>query len=77
VDDIKVKGAGELAAIVPLSGAEFERAYVGLMAKSHAEALRMIDGQLLPVAKSKDLKKHLAAVREDVAKQLERLQKGL
>ena len=71
VDDLKVKGAAELAAIVPLAGAEFERAYVGLMARSHAEALRVIDGQLLPVAKSKDLKKHLAAVREDVAKHLE------
>ncbi len=74
VDNLRVKGAGELASLVPLSGAEFERAYVGAMVKNHIEALKMIDGQLLPTAKDKDLKKHLAKVRDDVAKHLERLQ---
>ena len=74
VDDLRVKGAGELAALVPLSGEEFGRAYVGAMVKSHAEALKMIDGQLLPVAKNKSLEKHLGKVRADVAAQLEKLQ---
>ncbi len=74
VDDFRVKGAGELAALVPLSGEEFGRAYVGAMVKSHAEALKMIDGQLVPVAKNKDLGKHLAETREDVAAHLKQLQ---
>lgn len=42
--------------------------------KSHAEALKMIDGQLVPVAKNKDLGKHLAETREDVAAHLKQLQ---
>ncbi|MDQ3309291.1 MAG: DUF4142 domain-containing protein [Gemmatimonadota bacterium] len=74
VDDLRVKGAGELATLVPLNGAEFERGYVAAMAKGHAEALEMIDGQLLPVAKDKDLVKHLTKVREDVAGHLKELQ---
>lgn len=74
VDDLRVKGAGELAALVPLSGAEFGRAYVGAMVKGHTEALSMIDGQLLPATKNKDLEKHLTKVRDDVAVHLEQLQ---
>jgi predicted outer membrane protein len=73
VDDLRVRGAGELASLVPLSGAEFERAFVGAMVKSHAEALQMIDGQLLPLAQHKKLTKHLTAVRKDVAEHLEQL----
>lgn len=73
VDDLRVRGAGELAALVPLDGAEFERAYVAATVATHAEALRVIDGQLLPAAKDKALVKHLGAVRDDVAEHLERL----
>ncbi len=74
VDDVRVKGAAQLATLVPLSGVEFEHAYVDAMVKSHTEALKVIDGQLLPVAKHKDLEKHLAGVREDVAAHLTELQ---
>ena len=74
VDDLRVRGAGELATLIPLAAPEFGRAYVTAMVRSHAEALRVIDGQLLPAAKDKALKKHLAAVRDDVAEHLERLQ---
>jgi len=44
------------------------------MAKSHTEAIKMIDGQLLPVVKNADLQKHLTKVREDVVAHLEHLQ---
>jgi putative membrane protein len=74
VDDVRVKGAGELATLVPLAGPEFGPAYVASMVRTHAEALRVIDGQLLPAAKDKALTKHLAAVRHDTAEHLERLQ---
>ncbi len=74
VDDLRVKGAGELATLIPLNGVEFERAYIGAMVKSHTEALAMIDSQLLPGAKDKHLQKHLASVREHVASHLEEAQ---
>lgn len=77
VDDVRVKGAGELATLVPLNGAAFERAYVGAMVKSHAEALSMIDGQLVPGATDERLKQHLASVREHVATHLRAAQKLL
>jgi len=47
------------------------------MANSHADALKMIDGQLLPMVKNADLQKHLALlskVREDVVAHLAQLQ---
>jgi len=75
VDNLRVKGAGELASLVPLANAEFERAYVAAMVRSHTEALRMIDGQLLPAAKNRDLEKHLTSVREHVEKHLEQARK--
>lgn len=76
VDDVRVKGAGELASLVPLDGAEFGRAYVGAMVKSHTEALQMIDGQLLPRTQNRDLERHVTKVREDVAAHLEQLQQA-
>lgn len=76
VDNLRVKGAGDLAKIVPLKGAEFERAFVAGMVKGHTEALAMIDGQLLPAAKDKDLQKHLGKVREHVTEHLEKLKKA-
>ena len=76
VDDLRVKGAHELAVLVPLSGAEFERGFVGAMVKSHTETLHIIDGQLLPAAKEKDVEKHLKKVREDVAAHLEVLKEA-
>ncbi|MDQ3774092.1 MAG: DUF4142 domain-containing protein [Pseudomonadota bacterium] len=75
VDALRVKAAGELAALVPLDGEEFSRAYVTAMTKGHTEALQMIDTQLLPTAQSDGLKKHLTETRQHVAAHLEAAKK--
>jgi predicted outer membrane protein len=72
VDAMRVKGAGELAALVPLDGKEFEQAYLAAMVKGHTEALAMIDDKLLKVAESEGVKKHLTETREHVAAHLEK-----
>ncbi len=70
-DALRVTVAGELAALVPLTGATCEQAYVGTMVKSPAEALEMIDGHLPTAGKAKRAPKHLGQVREDVVSRLE------
>ncbi len=72
VDALQVKGAGALAAIVPLEGTEFEQAYLDLMITGHTEALEMIDSKLLANVDNADLKAHLTMTREHVAAHLER-----
>ena len=70
VDGLLVKGAGELAALMPMNGAEFERAFLDMMVKGHREVLAMIDSQLMPAARNGALKQHLTHSREHVAKHL-------
>ncbi|MGH6820197.1 MAG: DUF4142 domain-containing protein, partial [Methylocella sp.] len=75
VDALRVRAAGELAALVPLDGEEFSRAYITAMTKGHTEALQMIDTQLLPKTQSDDLKKHLTETRQHVAAHLKAAKK--
>lgn len=63
VDALKVKGAGELATLIPMDGAEFERGYIDMMIKGHTDAIAMIDDKLLKTAKNEALKKHLTETR--------------
>ncbi len=75
MDKLRVKGAGELAAIVPLDGDAFEKAYIETMIKGHMEALDMIDSQLLKNAENAALKKHLTETRTHVAAHLDEAKK--
>lgn len=75
VDALKVKGAGELATLIPLEGNEFEAGYIEAMIKGHTEALAMIDDKLLKTAKNDGLKKHLTETRGHVAMHLEQAKK--
>ncbi len=80
VDKLRVKGAGELAALAPLDGEKFASAYIETMIKGHMEVLGMIDNQLLKNAENADLKKHLTETRGHVANHLEaakKLQSGM
>ena len=72
VDKFRVKGAGELAALIPLDGNDFEGAYLDAMIQGHTEVLKMIDDQLLPSAKDAALQAHLKTTRNDVAQHLEK-----
>jgi predicted outer membrane protein len=70
VDKLRVKGARELAGIVPLDGDRFGEAYLAAMVKGHTEVLLMIDTKLKD-AEDEGLKKHLTLTRQDVARHLE------
>ncbi len=75
VDKLRVKGAGELAALVPLDGDAFGKAYVEAMIKGHGEVIEMIDNQLLKNADNAAVKKHLTETRGHVAMHLEEAKK--
>jgi predicted outer membrane protein len=70
VDKLRVKGAGELAMLVPLTGDTFSAAYLAAMIKGHTEVLDMIDNQLLKRAAHEAVKAHLTDTRASVAKHL-------
>lgn len=72
VDALRVKGAGELAAITLLDGPEFEKGYLDMMVKGHTEALELIDTKLLTAASNEELKQHLTMTREHIAMHLEK-----
>jgi predicted outer membrane protein len=72
VDALNVKGAGELATLVPLDGKVFETAYLDAMIKGHTEVLAMIDNQLLKTAKNDVLKQYLTETRQHVAMHLDK-----
>lgn len=76
VDKLRVKGAGALAALIPLDGPAFEAAYIAAMVKDHTEVLSMIDGQLMKAATNDAVKKHLAETRAHIAEHL-KMAKGL
>lgn len=71
VEKLKTKGAGELAALIPLDGEAFEKGYLQAMVKGHMEVLSMIDGKLLQTADNDALKEHLTETRTHVAAHLE------
>jgi len=75
VDALKVKGAGELATLIPLDGKEFESAYLEAMIKGHTEVISMIDSKLLTTAKNDAVKAHLSETRKHVAMHLEQAKK--
>ncbi len=72
VERVQKKGAAELAALVPLNGEPFERAYIAAMIKGHEEALNMIDNDLVKAASNEPLKNHLAKTRAEIAAHLEK-----
>lgn len=68
---LRVKGAGELAALVPMDDAAFGKAYLDAMVAGHTEVLETIDNDLLKNANHEAVKKHLTATRDHVAMHLE------
>ncbi len=75
VTQLRIKGAEELGALVPLDGEPFGAAYIDAMIKGHAEVQDMIDNQLLKNAQSEAVKKHLAETRSHVAMHLDEAKK--
>lgn len=69
VDALRVKGAADLAALVPLEGKEFEAAYLAAMIKGHTEALAMID-RFASTTANDEVEAHLTTTRSHVAAHL-------
>ena len=75
VDKLRVKGAGDLAMLVPLDGERFASAFMAAMIKGHTDVIALIDGKLLTAAKNDAVKNHLTATRGHVAMHLEEAKK--
>ena len=71
VDDFKTKGSSDIAKLDPLSGPEYEKAFMDMMVKGHREALTMIDNQLMSQAQSEPMKAQLQESRKHIAAHLE------
>jgi predicted outer membrane protein len=71
VDMQQRESAGNLARIVAMKGASFDRAWVDLMVSEHSKALSLIDTQLLPSVSAPALRDHLTTTRGHVAAHLE------
>lgn len=71
---LRVKGAGELAELVPMDDVAFGHAYIEAMVKGHTEVLAMID-ELLKTAENDAVKKHLVETRGHFAMHLETAKK--
>lgn len=71
IDAFRRKSAGELAALVPLDGDDFETAYLAAKVKGHGELIAMIDAKLLPDSNSDAVKQHVQATRDAVSGHME------
>lgn len=69
VDDLHNKGAEKLAAILPLTGDEFEAAFIDMMIAGHRDALKMLD-QWIGEVSNASVKQHLTETRAHVDRHL-------
>lgn len=74
VDALRVKGATELATLVPFDGPQFETAFTDAMVRGHNDALQLIDQQLMPKVKDDSLRQQLAELRHHVVAHLQAAQ---
>ena len=71
VDMLEEKGKSMLGMLKPLSGKQFETAYIDAMIKGHTEALDLIDNKLMKNAKNEMVLAHLTETRKHVAMHLD------
>lgn len=70
VEDFKKKNSDTMATLTDKTGEDYDNSYMRMMARDHQEALRMIDNQLMPMAKSDEMKTHLSEVRKQFSDHL-------
>ncbi|HJQ98912.1 MAG TPA: DUF4142 domain-containing protein [Candidatus Polarisedimenticolaceae bacterium] len=68
-EEMRKKGATELAQLQPMDGPEFEKAFIDAMVKGHEEVLSMLDDGIAS-SKNDEVKAHLQKTREAVATHL-------
>jgi putative membrane protein len=64
----------ERARLQPLTGADFDTAFLDVMARGHAAALAMLDERAIPGARDPGVRAHFEKTREAVANHLEQVQ---
>jgi putative membrane protein len=69
--ELRSKGASDLAALSAKDSLEFEQGYIGAMVQGHTEVLALLDDHLIKDATNPKLKKQLADTRKHVAHHLE------
>lgn len=72
VEQLQEKAAGQLAALLPLEGPQFERAFLAMLVRGHTEGLARIDNELLKTVSHPQVRSHLVNTRSAVASHLER-----
>ena len=65
------KHQAERDRLASLSGAAFQKAWIEAMEAGHAEALAMLDGELIPAARDPRVRTHLQTTRAAIAAHLE------
>jgi putative membrane protein len=75
VKDLADQGSQDLAALQPLSGRQFEVAYITAMIQGHTDALDIIDNQLMNSVEDIAVKKHLDRTRQEVDEHLQAAKK--
>ena len=71
VDELLIKGARDLARLMPLEGERYGRAYLKAMIAGHQEVLDMINNRLCEQAENEAVKNHLIQTRGRVAMHLQ------
>lgn len=70
VEQMQLRGASELASLLPLEGKAFEVAYVDAMIIGHLEAQQVLDQQIIPSAATPELKQRFIDARDTVTQHL-------
>lgn len=74
VEQMREKHSDERERLGQLDGNEYERAWIEAMVAGHTEALDTLDNQLIPSADEDELRDHLQASRQAIARHLETAQ---
>ncbi len=69
---LRAKVDDELANLAILNGREFERAFVAMAIRSHAEAIDMLDRLLIPSGRHIDVRQFLQFTRFDIGEHLDK-----
>ena len=70
----QAQAEAERARLQPLTGADFDAAFLDVMARGHAAALAMLDERAIPGAQDPGVRAHLEKTREAVANHLAQVQ---
>lgn len=71
VTELRTRSEATRNQLMPMSGADYERAYIDAMVRDHEMTLQMLDQRLIPAAQNQAVRDYLTKTREAVALHLE------